>query len=105
MNIRKLFLFVTGLALAATGFGQVEQNTQVEQKTKVVDDVSPDATTTCKLTFTSGGSPNYLQFCVTVNGNIVELKSPQPYEHIREGTVLEGYGICDFGTSSLTRYY
>jgi hypothetical protein len=97
MNTRKLLLFVAGLTLAATGFSQVEQ------KTKVADDVSPDATTACKLTFTSGSSPNYLQFCVTVNGNIVEFKSPQPYEHIREGTVLEGYGICDFGSE--VRYF
>jgi hypothetical protein len=97
MNTKKLLLFVGVLALAATGFGQVRQ------KAPVTDDISPDATTTCKLTFTSGGAPNYLQFCVTVNGNIVEFRSPQPYEHIREGAILEGYGICDF--DSLTRYY
>lgn len=97
MNIRKLLLALAVLTLAATGFGQVQQ------KAPDADKVSPDATTTCKLTFTSGSSPNYLQFCVTVNGNIVEFQSPHGFEHIREGEILEGYGICDFG--NLTRYY
>jgi hypothetical protein len=100
MNTKKSLLFVVVLTLAATGFGQVEQKTQ---KTNVPDTVSIDATTTCKLTFTSGGAPNFLQFCVTLNGNIVQFRSPGPYEHVREGTILEGYSICDFGT--LTRYY
>jgi hypothetical protein len=97
MNIRKLLLTVAVLTLAATGFGQVQQ------KAPDAATVSPDATTTCKLTFTSGGAPNYLQFCVTVNGNIVEFQSPHGFEHIRIGDILEGYGICDYG--SLTRYY
>jgi hypothetical protein len=97
MNTKKLLPFVVVLTLAAVGFGQVQQ------KTRVTDTVSPDATTTCKLTFTSGGAPNFLKFCVTSNGNIVQLTSPGGFEHIREGTILEGYSICDFG--SLTRYY
>jgi hypothetical protein len=97
MNTKKLLLFVVFLTVAAAGFGQVQQ------KTNVADTVSIDATTTCKLTFTSGGAPNYLKFCVTVNGNIVQLTSPNGFEHVREGTILEGYSICDFGT--LTRYY
>src|SRR5580704_11369152 len=97
MNTKKLLLFVVFLTLAATGFGQVQQ------KTNVADTVSIDATTTCKLTFTSGGAPNFLQFCVTTNGNIVQFTSPNGFEHVREGTILEGYSICDFG--SLTRYY
>jgi hypothetical protein len=40
---------------------------------------------------------------VTANGNVVQLTSPNGFEHIREGTILEGYSICDFG--SFTRYY
>jgi hypothetical protein len=102
MNTNKLFLFVVVvvvLTLAATGFGQVQQQTQV------ADTVRFDASTTCKFTFTSGGStaPNRLKFCLTVNGNVAQLETPGGYEHIREGTILEGYSICDFG--SLTRYY
>jgi hypothetical protein len=99
MSIKKLLFFVGVLTIAATGLGKAQQQaTDSDAAAKV----SPDATTDCTFTFTSGGSANYLQFCVTSNGNIVELRSPQPYEHIREGTFYEGYGICDFG--SLTRY-
>jgi hypothetical protein len=43
-----------------------------------------------------------LQFCVTVNGNITEFQSPVGFEHIREGSFGEGYGICDF--SNLNRF-
>jgi hypothetical protein len=95
MIAKQLLPFVVVLLLAATAVSQ--------QKTRVPDTISPDATTTCKFTFTSGSGPNYLKFCLTVNGNIAELMSPNGEEHIREGTVLEGYGICDF--TSLTRYY
>jgi hypothetical protein len=97
MHTKKLLPFVVVLTLAAAGFGQVQQ------KTHVADAVTIDATTTCKFTFTSGAPPNFLKFCVTGNGNVVQFTSPGGFEHIREGTILEGYSICDFG--SLTRYY
>jgi hypothetical protein len=97
MNTKLLLLFGVVLTLAANGFGQVQQNV------KTSGGVSPDATTVCRFTFSSGTGPNLLKFCVTVNGNVAELTSPGGIEHIREGTVLEGYSICDF--SSLTRYY
>jgi hypothetical protein len=97
MNTKNLLLFASVITLAAAGFGQVQQ------KTRVADAVTIDATTTCKHTFTSGSGPNLLKFCVTVNGNVAQLTSPGGFEHIREGTILEGYSICDFG--SLTRYY
>ena len=100
MNTKQLLLSVVLLMLVATGFGQVQQKKQV---VAAPDTISIDATTTCKLTFTSGGAPNFLKFCVTGNGNIVQFTSPNGFEHVREGTILEGYSICDFG--SLTRYY
>jgi len=65
--------------------------------------VSPDETSACAHTFTSGSGATYLQFCVTVNGNIVEFQSPAGVEQIRQGTFGEGYGICDFNRS--TSYY
>jgi hypothetical protein len=60
-------------------------------------------TTTCAYTFTSGTGISYLQYCVTVNGNIVEFQSPVGVEQIDQGTVGEGYGVCDLSTS--TGYY
>jgi hypothetical protein len=53
------------------------------------------ATTVCQSTFTSGTAPFSLQFCVTDNGNIAQLATPVGLEHIRTGTIGEGYGICD----------
>jgi hypothetical protein len=63
------------------------------------DAVNPNATQTCTYTFTSGSGATYLQFCVTVNGNIVEFNSPQGVEQLNQGGALEGYGICDVSTS------
>lgn len=56
------------------------------------------ATSTCSYTFTSGGTATlkYLQYCVTVNGNITEFQSPAGAEHIRVGTIGDGYALCDF---------
>ena len=52
--------------------------------------------TTCASTYTSGSGPTFFQWCVTSNGNIVSIQSPEAEEHIFEGTVGEGYQICDF---------
>jgi|ERR1035438_4663610 hypothetical protein len=59
--------------------------------------MSPDATSDCHWTFTSPqtAAAKYLQYCVTVNGNITEFQSPQGVEYIRVGAYNEGYGICD----------
>jgi hypothetical protein len=53
---------------------------------------------TCAYTFTSGSGYTYLQYCVTVNGNIVEFQSPKNVEQIRQSLDGEGYGICDLST-------
>lgn len=58
-----------------------------------------NATTACSFTFTSGANGTFLKYCVTANGNIVQLQTPLGHEHIAVGTFGEGYGICnvDFG--------
>ena len=53
---------------------------------------------TCAYTFTSGSGYTYLQWCATVNGNIVEFQSPSGAEQIDQGTIGEGYGVCDVST-------
>jgi len=55
----------------------------------------PAATTSCSYGYTSGSSNTYLRYCVTVNGNIIELETPQGHEQIEFGTIGEGYGICN----------
>jgi hypothetical protein len=71
------------------------------QQTKI-SGITPAATTDCTFTFTSGGtaSTKYLQYCVTGNGNIVEFQSPLGTEHIRVGTVGDGYALCDLSAAT-----
>ena len=66
--------------------------------------IRPDITETCSYTFTNAGTGNsYMEFCVTVNGNIVSFQSPNGVEYISQGGFAEGYGICD--TSTGVNYY
>jgi hypothetical protein len=57
--------------------------------------VSPLATDDCSYTFTSGVSNTFLTYCVTVNGNIMQLKTPLGVPQISSSTDGEGYGVCD----------
>jgi hypothetical protein len=99
--VKSILLSLSLLApLAATSFGQNHQQTQ--QKIHANTLTSAAATSDCQSTFTSGSGPNFLEWCVTQNGNITEFQSPQGVEHIREGAISEGYGICDL--DSLNRY-
>jgi len=51
------------------------------------------ATTTCSYDFTSGSGNTYLGYCVTVNGNILQIQTPFGQNML--GANGEGYGICD----------
>jgi hypothetical protein len=51
----------------------------------------PDAN--CSYTFTSGSNNTYLGYCVTVNGNILEIQTPFGQNML--GPNGEGYGICN----------
>jgi hypothetical protein len=64
---------------------------------------TPD-TSACAFSFTNAGPQNqFLRYCVTVNGNIVSFVSPNGFDQIAQGTIGEGYGICD--TSTGVRYF
>jgi hypothetical protein len=73
---------------------------------KTRSNASGDFTDTCTYTFTIGSGRTYLQFCVTVNGNITEFQSPSGVEQLSPGgsSAFEGYGICDL-TNSNTAYW
>ena len=59
---------------------------------------------TCAYTFTVAGANNdYMEFCVSVNGNVISFQSPDGIEYLDLGTLAEGYGICDF--TSGNSYY
>jgi hypothetical protein len=64
--------------------------------------LTPAATSDCTYTFTSGGTATvkFLQYCITVNGNVVEFQSPLGAEHIRVGTVGDGYALCDLSAAT-----
>jgi hypothetical protein len=47
----------------------------------------------CSYIFTSGGNNTYLGYCVTVNGNILEIQTPFGQNML--GANGEGYGICN----------
>jgi len=61
------------------------------------------STIECSYTFTSGTGNTYLNFCVTANGNITYLETPQGHAHIGGNGELssfgEGYGICNVNPS------
>jgi hypothetical protein len=62
------------------------------------DSLAP-ATATCTYSFTVPGQLNsFLSYCVTVNGNIASLQSPNGSDYIAQGGVGEGYGVCDLST-------
>jgi len=86
----------------ATAPAPAADNSQLKARSNA----SPDATDTCTYTFTSGTGRTYLQFCVTVNGNITEFQSPSGVEQLSPGgsPAFEGYSICDV-TNGATQYW
>lgn len=60
------------------------------------------AASACVWNFSSGSGHNATQYCVTSNGNISQF-SRGGVEFINAGSIQEGYGICDFNSS--TGYY
>jgi hypothetical protein len=92
------FLFVLSLAT----FGQAQTAAEAN-KNRYVGIVSPDSTTTCTYTFTSGTGNAFIKYCVTKNGNIIQFASPSGFEYISKAPAGEGYGFCDF--DSETQYY
>src|SRR5215469_3356889 len=77
-----------------------------QQKLDVVNALlrSPQATTDCSFTFTSGLNNNTLEYCVTSNGNIAELQTPIRHPLISVDDRSEGYAICDVSGSSRVAY-
>jgi hypothetical protein len=55
---------------------------------------SPLSTDFCSFQFTSGAKNTSLEYCVTLNGNIVELQAPIGHALV-SADHGEGYGVCD----------
>jgi hypothetical protein len=106
---RKTFALIVTLTLSTAVFGQLPDPIKGSQLASADERVAttlpnsaaqfgPESTDVCTFQFTSGGTATkqYLQYCVTVNGNIVEIQSPSGVEHIKHGIIGEGYAVCDF---------
>jgi hypothetical protein len=50
--------------------------------------------TSCFDTFSSSASGENFRICLSRHGNLMRLESPLGFEHIRVGTFLEGYSLC-----------
>jgi hypothetical protein len=70
------------------------------------DDVG-SASTVCATpaggAFVFGAGVTALNWCVSDHGNLMQLTSPAGFEHIRIGSFVEGYAICDQTTGAI--YY
>jgi len=104
--VKKLALIFVMLALSSFGFAAppaaARSNPQAEsaavlaqQNVAQAATHSPLATSACSFTFASGSGDTFLHYCVTANGNITQLETPQGHEHIAIGAKGEGYGFCD----------
>ena len=109
--MKKLKLAITLLALGSLSMAQTSRlratHPQVSpqqeaasqfSKKNALATMAPNAPddNTC---FTTGAGNTFLQFCVTVNGNIVQIESPQGVPLISSDHG-EGYGFCDLATET-----
>lgn len=88
--MKKALLLAFFALLAVAAFGQS------------LNQAPPAAATesaySCFATFSTGAGPTLFKWCVSQNGNVVSLESPAGKEHIYEGSITEGYGVCDLLT-------
>jgi hypothetical protein len=48
----------------------------------------------CDFTFTKGAGFAQISYCVNLHGNVMSFIAPAGVEHIRIGTLVDGYAIC-----------
>jgi len=89
MTLARLTLLAALLAFCAPAFAQ--------QPALNSGDPSLPASASCAFSFFSGTpTTTFTRYCLSANGNIVQLDSPSGNEMIATGGPLEGYGLCDF---------
>lgn len=93
--LNKIMCFSFILSLASVALAQ--ERVQPNATAKRVEAVSPQATQTCEVTYSSGTFYTATQFCVTVNGNIPQfaVRGNQLFPAAGNAADLEGYGFCD----------
>lgn len=93
--LKNLTLLVLIAAFSTLAFAQ-ESSQQEELK-------EPPPSNVCVYPFSSGSGYTETQYCLSVNGNIVQFSRPSDTEYLRKGGIVEGYGICD-KTASLSYF-
>jgi hypothetical protein len=88
MTLAKLVLLAALLTLSTLAFAQ-----QPDQNTT---DPSLPASAACAFSYFSGPLATFTRYCLSANGNVVQLDSPSGNEFINKANLLEGYGLCDF---------
>jgi hypothetical protein len=93
------------LILSLTSAALAQERVQPNPTTIKVEAVSPQATQTCQVTYSSGTFYTATQFCITVNGNIPQfsVRGDQLFPPAGNAGDLEGYGFCDVTAGQ--RYY
>lgn len=88
----KLLLALIVLTFSSLSFAASQSSGSNTQTTSA----APGLNEQCAFTFTSGHDESFLKFCVTTNGNIIQLETPRGHEHLLfASTIGEGYGLCD----------
>jgi hypothetical protein len=97
-----LLLAITTLATAQSDAARAHYVSGVNLPTQQTTAAQADyhsiyATDQCTYPFATGTANSYIGFCVSVNGNIVQLATPFGHEHIAVpgATISEGYGVCN----------
>jgi hypothetical protein len=96
-------LLLCSLGFAGTLSNTTDQQQPARQQKKSTSQEltqSPLATDVCSFTFTSGVNNTFLKYCVTENGNVLNIQTPVSQNHVFG---REGYGFCDI--SSNTEYF
>jgi len=79
------------LFLAVFTFSILASGQQTRRQPAATD--APD-TTACSFSYSSGPLATFTRYCLSANGNIVQLDSPSGFEFINNGDLMEGYGFC-----------
>lgn len=114
--MKNFFLAITALALCTASFAQVPSFSrtqhafnqprqaglsQAKREALAKAGHNPDTVIDC-TPFTSGTANTFLSYCVTTNGNIISLETPEGHPEVSNDG-YEGYAICD--ANSLVAYY
>jgi len=91
------------LILSLTSAALAQEPVQPTIPRKTVEAVSPHATQTCDVTYSSGTADTATKFCVTVNGNIpmFSVRGYELFPPAGNAADLEGYGFCDVTAGQL----